>query len=276
MVKLIEPGKAPQADLSYAFTKGRQAMGVRLDMSMGLSVGGKAIPASPVPQMVMIMDLGVGDREAGDWKVDGSVQSISVAPKGAAQEQIASALKPQVDSLKGLSMSHFVSPKGHVHGLTMKMPPGLPPGAEQMMSGMSQSFESAVAPLPAEPVGPGARWQVVTRVQNAGVDILQFATYTLKSREGAKITLEMSIDQLASGGSIKAPGMPPGVTANLRAFKSGGGGTTQVDLGSVAPEKGRLDVKTSLDIDVSAGPGGAAEKSHVDMTMAAEMFRPAQ
>jgi hypothetical protein len=163
-----------------------------------------------------------------------------------------------------------------VHGITMKLPPGLPPSAQQMMSGMSQSFESMVAPLPDGPVGAGARWQVVTRVNNAGADILQFATYTLKARNGSKITLDVAIDQLAASGSIKAPGMPPGVSASLSSLKSSGGGTTRLDLTSIAPEAGQLSLKTSMDIDVAAGAGSATEKSRVDLTMAAEMFRPAK
>jgi len=274
-VKLLEPGQAPQADLSYALTKGRQGMGVRLDMSMGMTVGSKSIPATPVPQVVMMMDVGVGDRDAsGDWKVDGTVTQIRLEPKGPAQEQIAGALRPQMGALEGLSISHLINAKGHVHGLTTKLPPGLPPNAEQMMTALSQSY--AAAPLPAEPVGPGARWQVVMRINNASMDILQFATYTLRSRDGARVSLDVSIDQLACSTSMTAPGMPPGVTAKLRSFQSRGGGSSQVDLASVAPDKGQMNVKTSLDIDVSAGAGAPAEKSHVDTIMNAETFRPAK
>jgi hypothetical protein len=66
------------------------------------------------------------------------------------------------------------------------------------------------------------------------------------------------------------------VSAKLSALKSSGGGTTRIDLTSIAPETGRMTLKTAMDIDVAAGPGGAAEKSRVEMTMAAEMFRPAK
>jgi hypothetical protein len=277
VVKLLDAGAAPHAELSYAFAKGKQAMGVRLDMSMGMSLAGKTVPSTPVPRMVMLLDADVGDRDAGGaYQVDGAIQSVGVEPKGPVQEQIASALRPQLEGMKGLGIAYFVSPKGHVHGLTMKLPPGLPPSAQQLMSGLSQSFESMVAPLPDAPVGAGARWQVVGRVTNAGVDILQFATYTLKSREGSRIKLDVAIDQLAAGGSIKAPGMPPGVSASLRSLKSSGGGTTRIDLTSIAPETGQMTLKTAMDIDVAAGPGGATEKSRIEMTMAAEMFRPAK
>lgn len=277
IVKLLDAGAAPQADLAYAFVKSQQRMGVRLDMSMGMSVGGTALPAAPVPRVVMLLDVGAGDRgQGGDYQVDGTVRSIDVEAKGAAQEKLADALRPQLASVKGLGMTHFVSPKGHMHGLTMKLPPDLPPESQQMLSGMSQSFESMVAPLPDLPVGPGARWQVVTRVNSAGADIVQFATYTLKARTGNLITLDVKLDQLASSASIAAPGMPPGVTAKLRAFSSGGTGSSRLDLTSVAPASGKMTMKSSMDIDLAGGPAGAGAQSRIDMTMTAEMFRPAK
>lgn len=275
VVKLIDAGAAPQTDLAYAFVKSQQAMGVRLDMSMGMSVGGTPLPAAPVPRVVMLLDVGAGDRgQDGDYQVDGTVRSIDVEAKGAAQEQLAGALRPQLATVKGLGMTHFVSPKGHMHGLSMKLPPDLPPESQQMLAGMSQSFESMVAPLPDSPVGPGARWQVVTRVNSAGADIVQFATYTLKARAGNLITLDVKLDQLASSASIAAPGMPPGVTAKLRAFSSGGSGSSRLDLTSVAPASGKMTIKSSMDIDLAGGPAGAGAQSRVDMTMTAEMFRP--
>ena len=274
-VKLIEAGAGPRAELSYAFIPGKQVLGMKLDLRMGISVGGKSIPATPVPQMVMLLDLTAGDRSpAGDTRVEGTIQGVTVDAKGPAQEQIAGAMRPQLDALKGVGMTHLVSSKGHVHDLKLKLPPGLPAAAEQMLTGMSQSFESMVAPLPVEPVGKGARWQVVTRVVNAGTDIVQLATYTLKSRAGQKATIDVAITQLASSGSIKAPGMPPGVTATLRSFNSTGSGTTRVDMTSIAPDGGQIGVRSVMDIDVLAGPGGAADKSSVDMTMAVELFRP--
>ncbi|MCC6556721.1 MAG: hypothetical protein IT372_27485, partial [Polyangiaceae bacterium] len=276
-VKLIEAGSEPRAELTYAFAKGKQGLGMKLDLRMALSVGEKKMPATPVPLMTMLLELAAGDRgPGGDTRVEGTIQDVAVDAKGPLQEQIAGAMRPQLAALKGVGMTHLVTPKGHVHDLKLTLPPGLPPSAEQMLTGMSQSFESMVAPLPAEQVGEGARWQVVTRVVNAGTDILQFATYTLRSRAGAKATLDVAITQLASSGSVKAPGMPPGVTATLRSFSSTGSGTTRIDLTSVAPDGGQVGVRSAMDIDVSAGAGAPPERSGVDMTLAVELFRPAK
>lgn len=274
-VRLIEPGVEPRAELSYAFVKGKQGLGMKLDLRLGIAIGGTSMPATPVPQMIMLLDLSAGDRSpAGDTRVEGTIQGVSIDAKGPAQEQMAGMMRPQIEALKGVGITHLVSPKGHVHGLKLKLPAGLPPTAEQMLTGMSQSFESMVAPLPDEPIGVGARWQAITRVVNSGTDIVQFATYALKSRAGQKATIDVDLTQLASSGSIKAPGMPPGVTATLHSFKSTGSGTTRVDMTSIAPDGGQVDVKSTMDIDVAASPGAVTEKSSVDMTMAVELFRP--
>jgi hypothetical protein len=166
--------------------------------------------------------------------------------------------------------------KGRVHDLKLKLPPGVPPTAEQAMTGLSQSFELMAVPFPNEPVGEGARWQVVSRVVNSGTDVLQFATYTLKSRNGRNAAVDIEIAQLASTSSIRQPGMPAGMTATLRKFKSTGTGTSRIDTASAAPLGSQVRVRSTMDIDVAGGPKGEGGKSKVDMTMAVELFRPAQ
>jgi hypothetical protein len=164
--------------------------------------------------------------------------------------------------MKGLGMGYWISPKGHVRDVKLDVPKSFPAAAEQMLQGMNQSFESMVAPLPNEPVGVGARWQVVSRMASAGADMLQSAMYTLKARDGGKATLEVTLVQLAASDSIKAPGMPPGVTAQVKAFSSGGSGTSQLDTKNVAPDTGSMMLKTAMDIAVKGG--GQGDESSVE------------
>ena len=91
---------------------------------------------------------------------------------------------------------------------------------------MSQSFESMTAPLPDEPIGLGARWEVITRVANGGADLVQDATYTLKARDGDKASLGVVVVQLAARDTVQAPGLPPGVTATGVEVPAKGGEVT--------------------------------------------------
>ena len=200
IVKLLEPGAEPRSDLSYALTKGAsQKMSMGMDMTMGIKTQGQALPPTAIPRMTMVFDATAADKSpAGDVRVDSRLTAVSIDPNGGQQEQMARALRPQVEAMKGLGMAYWVSPKGNVRDVKLDIPATMPAAAQQLLSGMSQSFESMVTPLPAEPVGVGARWQVISRTASGGADLLQSAIYLLKSRSGSRATLEVSLVQLSA------------------------------------------------------------------------------
>jgi hypothetical protein len=276
IVKLIDAGAAPRADLSYALVKGAaQKMVMSMDMSMGMKMQGQTLPAQSIPRISMGMDATTVDKNAaGEFKVEVHLSSVTVDANGAQQEQIARAMRSQLDAMKGLSMGYWVNPKGQVHDVKVGMPAGMPPAAQQILTGMSQSFESMVTPLPAEAVGVGAQWQVITRTAAGGTDLLQSAIYTLKSRTGASVTLDVKLVQLAANDSIHTAQMPAGMSAKIKGFSSGGAGTSQLDLKSVAPEGGTMTLKVTMDLAVAGANPGAVEESTVETTTTVQIARP--
>ena len=276
IVKVLDQGAEPRSDLSYALVKGTsQKMVMAMDMAVGVKTKGQTMPQTPMPRMTMTFDTSATDKNgAGEFRIDSHLIATSVDPSGGQQEQMARALRPQIDAMKGLGMAYWVSPKGRVHDVKLDMPPSVPAAAQQIMNGMSQSFESMVTPLPANPVGVGARWQVVSRLNTGGADILQSAIYTLKARAGNRATLDVTILQLAANDTIHTAQMPAGMSAKVRSFNSGGSGTTQVDLKSVAPESGTMSLRTGMNISVQGAGAGAGDDSTVDTTTTVQVSRP--
>jgi hypothetical protein len=246
-----------------------------MDMAVSVKVKGQSAPQMPMPRMTMTFDTNVKDKNAaGESQVDSRLTATSVDPSGAQQEQMARALRPQIDAMKGLGMVYWVNPKGRVRDVKLDIPAGVPAAAQQIMGGMSQSFESMVTPLPADPVGVGARWQVVSRMATGGADILQSAIYTLKSRSGNRATLAVTLTQLAANDTIHTAQMPAGMSAKIKTFTSGGTGTTNIDLKSVAPEGGAMSLKTAMDIAVQGAGAGAGDESSVETTTTVSVTRP--
>ena len=276
IVRVLDAGPEPRSDLSYALTKGTsQKMAMAMDMAVSVKTKGQTMPQTPMPRMTMIFDTTSADKNAaGEFKIDARLTGTSVDPNGGQQEQMARALRPQIEALKGLGMLYWVNPKGHVHDVKLDVPASAPPAAQQIMNGMSQSFESMVTPLPPDPVGVGARWQVVSRISTGGADILQSAIYTLKSRLGPRATLGVTLVQLAANDVIHTAAMPAGMSAKVRAFNSGGTGTTNVDLKSVAPEGGTMTLKTGMDISVQGAGAGPGDDSSVETTTTVQITRP--
>lgn len=274
IVSVSDTGKAPKSNLSYDVAKGaKESYGLGMDMSMKMDLAGKSMPAMALPRMNMAMDFQAKDKNpANEIFVDARVSGISLDAKDATQKQMASALQGQLDGLKGLTMSYWVSPKGNVRDVKTTVPPNAPQAAQQMLQGMSQSVESMVAPLPSEEVGVGAKWTVLTRVASGGADIVQLARYTLKEKNGTKLTLDMEVEQVAAKDAINAPGMPAGVSAKLTAFDSGGKGTMTLDTKNMGPDSGTMKVLSKMGLAVDAQ--GKQEKMSMEMTIGVEFTRP--
>lgn len=276
LVKLVSPGAEPRSELVYDLTKGvKQSLGMSMDMAMSLKIGPQAAPPVILPRMMMGLDMTAADKDArGDWKIDALLNRVTIEAKGAQQEQMAKQMRPHMDGMKGLTMAYFVTPKGHVHDVSINTPPNFPAQAQQMLQGMNQSFESMVAPFPSDAVGVGAKWEVTTRVASGGADLLQFSTYVLKERKGSQTTLDVTVTQVAASEMINAPGMPAGAAAKLTAFHSGGGGSSRLDTKSVAPLGGKMSVKSGMDLEVSAGGAGPAQQTSVNTDLTVEFSRP--
>jgi hypothetical protein len=274
IIKLLDTGAEPRSDLSYALNKGStQKIQMNMDMVMAMKMGPKALPPTTIPTMTMLLDMTTADKNpSGEWKIDSKLTQITINPKGAQQEQFASAMRPQVEGMKGLGMGYWINGKGRVRDVKIDVPKSIPAAAQQMLQGMNQSFESMVAPLPSDAVGIGARWQVVSRMASSGADLLQSAVYTLKSRDGGKVKLDVTLFQLAASETIKPPGMPPGVTARVKAFKSGGSGASQIDTKNVAPDSGSMALKTTMDIAVQGG--GTNEETSVETQTKVQISKP--
>ena len=274
-VKLMSPGAEPRAPLAYELEKGsKHKLGMGMDMLMSIQMGQQAIPATSIPRIVMGLDMLVAEKgPQGDWRVDATLDRASLEPKGDQQKAIADQMLPSINGMKGLRMDYWVTPKGHVRDVKLNLPEGFPPQAQQMLQGMNQSFESMMAPLPEDAVGIGAQWEVVTRVASSGADLLQFATYTLKKKTGSKALLEVTVKQLAAKATITAPGLPPGTLARLKAFRSEGAGTNEIDTKSVAPENGKMLVKSGMTLEVS-GAGGPAQDTTMETTLTVTFTRP--
>jgi hypothetical protein len=256
-VVLIDAGADPKSQLVYDVKpKSKQRSTMKMDMTMRMSMAGQpqgAPGGMALPQIEIPMDLAAGDAKTdkNEIPVTVTVADVKVNPKSDQEKQMAAMMGPQLTAMKGLKIKSIIDPKGRARDVTVEAGKDSSPEAKQMIDQMKQSMEQMVAPLPDGDVGIGAKWQVITRV-SSGADILQWTTYTLVKRDGDKIELDGVVRQVAATPTLSGAGMPAGMSAEIKSFRSNGTGKTKLDLGALAPESGTGDVTSSL--SVSAGP----------------------
>jgi len=277
VVRLLDAGAEPRSVAVYAIVKGQsKPLQMGMDLEMAMEAGGMKLPATKMPRMNLIFNFSTGDRAGTEWPIDGKLSKISVEAKGAAQDQIAAALRPQLGSLEGIAMNYFVDEKGHIRDVKVTLPPSLPPMAGQMMSGMTQSIESMTSPLPKEAIGIGAQWEVLSRIVANGADLLQVATLTLEIRDGKVLSLDAVVRQYGAKDAVNPPGMPPGASARLLSYDCLGGGKPVFDMTDVAPTGGSMSINSMMTIELKMDIEGKTEKqtTSVETKMTALYSRP--
>ena len=251
IVRVVDAGAAPRAVLKYDVPAGqKQSTDMRMAMELEVRASGNDLPRQKVPDLVMRLDLVATTRDAAGVHVDGVISKVATEPKSDDEKKLAKSMGAALAGIQGLKMAYVATADGRVRDIKIAAGGAVDSAALQMLDQLKQSFDSMVVPLPTEPVGVGAVWQVVGRMK-AGAEVVQFSRYTLKKKEGAVIELESEITQLAAARAMSVNG----TTGKLEEFRSTGKGSIRADLGKLVPERASGDVAGHV---VSTVPGVGA------------------
>ena len=268
-VKLLDPGAQPRTALRYKFQANRtEKMVMETSMAMAMEMGDQKQPETqmPVTRMTMTIDSKEVSPE-GNLHYEFELEQVEILPKPGANPAIVNAMKQQMSSMQGLSGSATVTSRGFTKDTEIKSPPGIDPQIKQSMDQMKQSINQMSAPLPEEPVGEGARWQVTMPMEMPAMKLTQVATYTLSEIQGDKVKLDITIKQSAPPQELDTPGAAPGAKVSLESLKSSGKGTVELQMTNLVPtsninmtttnvvSSNNQKIKTTMQIGVKIHPG---------------------
>lgn len=258
-VELIEAGSTPHQPLRYRFEAGRSARAA-LDMNMriSLSLGGQQVTLGDVPPIRMVLQMRTAEVAA-----DGSarVRFELLSAEAEASHPQAAQINQALANTRGLSGSYRVDARGQVSDSQVDVPQDgqLPPGGEAVFEDLERSMQQLAAPFPVEAVGPGARWRVQQNVDNADMRMSQTAEYTLRTRQGNRIELDVKMVDA----SLEALGaLPPG--AKVDAVKITGGGQSAIPLDGLVPT---AHVDAVFDLRLSMQAEGQSQSLDMNMQM---------
>lgn len=257
-VRLLDAGKEPLEKVAYAPAKG-DAVAIHLDLGskIDLSAQGQPTPAILVPPQVLDVDVQTEEAdEATGALVAMLLRKVTVRPEGQIDQASADQLSKQLENLKGYALRERVSSHGVGSELKVEVPASAPEGAEQLLTSLNAAFRAMIVALPEEPIGTGARWQVLSRDDSSTItSVVELDEYTLKDRSGTKLTVDVVARQLAASDKIKLPmGMPASVSTKLVKLSASSTGSLVIDTKQMGPVKGRSTYTMKVTMDASA-PG---------------------
>ncbi|MEY3210994.1 MAG: hypothetical protein RIT28_1475, partial [Pseudomonadota bacterium] len=156
-----------------------------------------------------------------------------------------------------------LSPTGRQLAQAVTPPPNASPEMAETMKMAEQATQNGSLPLPAEAIGLGAQWTVVSLTQVNALELLMTQTATLESVEGDVATVRFTVTQDLVRGDGATMGLPPGSSLEFTQFRGEGAGHYKVDLSQPFVFSGEALVGLQAGFDVSVN----GETQRFSMTM---------
>jgi hypothetical protein len=222
-MKVLDQGAEPRQVLLYKIPpNSKQGFTTSMDMTMdmGEQMGGKM----KLPSMEMDGDIAFGDKDpSGAVAFTLTTSKLEFVDTPDARVP-ASMLN---DKLKGVALAATgtLAPNGHLANFQMDAK-NAPAEMQQMLSGAKNTYDQMVTQLPAEPVGKGARWQVVQKVDQSGIKAEQTAVFEIVDITGDQVKLKSTVALSAPPQKITQGG----ATVDLKKMAGTGAADLTLDL----------------------------------------------
>jgi hypothetical protein len=248
-VKLISPGNEPKTPLRLHPKPGdKQTTTVTINTKTEVALAGNKMPETPSPAI----------------SITSETTAKSVSPEGDISYETVTTDAPAVPQLKGMSATGTLTSRGINKSIDVKMPSGLTPQLAQVADQIKEGYATAAQPLPEEPVGLGAKWEVKIPTKSGGISMLQTLTCELASLEGDKAVVKINYVQTAPNQKVQNPAMPT-VKMDLTHFNGSGSGESMLDLSKALPTQSTTDGQ--LDMTMTTGAGAQKQEITVKLTL---------
>jgi len=133
--------------------------------------------------------------------------------------------------------------------------------AQQLWTTIGEALRDAVVPWPSEPVGTGARWQVVDQIRRAGVWLTRTTRFRLDERHTQRVRLSAAVTERPTSDAGPDPALPSGV--RVRALEGLAAGKRRVAFRTkqILPLASDSEIASDLRIEVTPAAGAPQVKS---------------
>ena len=259
-IRVLEAGAEPRATLRFEVPEGtRQTVHVGNSASGLRRVNGLEVPQqSTIVGITMSMGLTAAAVTGGEQRVDFVIDAVEPRFHPRVPEAGRVRLTRRFAATAGTSGGLMRGANGVCRVAKDDAPVGVMPpealrAAEHMQKSVAQSMDVLTLPVPDEPVGVGARWEVVSPQERNGVRLRMTRTYELLARDGAQVSVAVVVNERADAGEMRLPGFPPNASARLASLSSSGSGRLTARLDRIVPEEATLVIDAKMSVNVSEG-----------------------
>jgi hypothetical protein len=264
-LKVLDAGAEPRVQARYALKKGKTfRLGLVQKNRIAMKANGQAMPPSDVPAIKTVLQWDVIEMKDDTAKL--AFKVVSAKTQGSSSDPMAAQVNEMLAGFKAFRGSQRIDSRGKLIDFEIDDTQKTAPHLAQALESVKQSLGQMVAPLPEEPIGAGARWQVVSRLEQFGLELTQRVEYRAISVQPKGIVAAVTIEQSSPPGKVSPPGMPQGMAVDLLALDSKGQGEVQIDFDKFI-SKSNLDLTLGMKMLVPEGSGVPAGGQTVEMDL---------
>ncbi len=257
-IRVVTTGTGPKRTLRYRVTpQASSRIDMIMQMSMTMTMEGMDAQTVPVRTAKMALDVDVTSVAA-----NGDI-ACRVVFTEAALDVPSIAAAPS--SLKGLSAEMTMTDRGIVKSMILDTATITDPALQQVLA--ASGLEKLSAPLPEEPVGVGARWEVTQNRVTNGVRMVQKGLYEVVALDDSTASLTVTIEQTAPAQKLSPPGMPAGADVSLVGLTGTGTGRLTLTRGALILY-GEIDIMSKMSMDIGAEGQTRRLSADTEMKMA--------
>jgi outer membrane murein-binding lipoprotein Lpp len=265
-IKLIAPGAEPRHVLRYKLAKGgKEKLAMTMDMTMQTKVPGMEVPEVKVPTLTMVMDMEITDALPNEeFSYEFVMSDAKLVEVPGANAQMAKVTQEALDQAKGLRGQAIVNSRGFNRDAKVEFPETMMPQMQEMLAGTIKTVEQMSSPLPDEPVGKGAKWEIRQQIEQNGMKIDQVTLFELMELSGDNATLKAEVTQNAGQQTLQVPGGMG--SATLMWLKSKGSGEVKLSLNRMVPDS-KMDIASDYAMKVDANGQSQVIEAHMSMNV---------
>lgn len=273
---LLDPGAEPRHELRYHL---RPDSSETMELTLRYSAANRMQAAPereltfPVMKLVFKIELGEALPD-GRVRYDFELAQTGLSNTAGADQSLVATAGAALKKAEGLRGSATVDSRGLISEGDLDIPAGLDPGMRVMMESMRSSMEQLSSPLPAEPVGPGARWELRQVLVQGGVTLEQVTVFELAppgepggEHEADQVVLRGELKQNADRQEVSLPGVE---RAELIELSATGSSHIELDLSRLSPRRGALALGSESRFELTAAgkTSGLVSKGSLDLKIA--------
>jgi hypothetical protein len=268
-VRLLKPGAEPRSPLRLKFEKGAtETMIMVMRMRTTSSVAG-GDTTTLLPDMVEHLRMRVSDVQPnGSARVEFVVEKAVAKDRPGVAPMVVSAVDTALQGMVGMKGYSIVTDRAVVEDGDVEVPPNAPQTLVEMADQMRESLTQFANPVPEEPVGIGAQWEVTTYPRSSGVRVTQKAIQTLVSRNGMHIETKTTVASSAEPQPMKSNKLPPGARADVKSLEVRGSGGASWSLDHLVPARSKVKVRSELHATLSLAEDSVPMKAEAEIEIA--------